>query len=190
MLNRFENFKSDFNNLKTFELFDTDDLKAEYEIPYLKGEFDIGELSTISDKDNAQYFLDLLGMKYAFYYECANDKNPFSRIGVSQTNQISLVFENEKWTISTNISKDENGKFEIAFLRRGINVEPDGNNFIVLGAPSPDYNPNIILYETYKNLDINQVYVKIENSFIRTMRETGFHILIDLFNSTLDNSKN
>ena len=31
--------------LKTYELFDTEDLKAQFEIPYLKGELDPSEIS-------------------------------------------------------------------------------------------------------------------------------------------------
>jgi hypothetical protein len=174
---------------KINEYFDTEELKANMEIPMLKGDLDPSDLVKNIDSSNVKFqnIYNILSYKFPFLQYCLDENNPYAEIaGSLEKNIFSFVFTNETWKMILSIQKLENGKYNVFFIRQGKDLIANRENTVDLGAPSPDYDPNKIFVERYEDLTMIDIWNKIENSFIPALKETGFGAILNLEKSHYD----
>lgn len=86
------------NYLKTFEMFDTEDLKSSMELDYIKGILNPLELSKIEKNDSFNNIINLLILKFPFFKECLNKDNPYAMLGENKySGDLVFIFKNENW---------------------------------------------------------------------------------------------
>lgn len=170
------------------EYFDTEELKINNEIDLLSGKLNPKALVNIEDNvDTKTQLMDIIIYKYPFFELCLDPNNKYAGVGryefMDPDKAIAFYFKNETWMVQMVIQKLSNKKYNLIFIRKGVDLEITPTNVVQLGVPSLDYEEDKLYIETYDDLNIIEVWHHIEMSFIPTLKNTGFSAIINLKDS-------
>ncbi len=178
------------------ELFDTEELKNQHEIPYLSGKLDPKEIVLSVDADT---MLDKSSFKKLEYNEFEKIHIPLSRkflffnLCIKQNNNFKILYNNSE---DGNIYKYyfNNGEWIIMFsiIRNnelydvGISIKKYGYNENEVIQDLFNYNSGKVAYETFNNLSKEDLYQLVSNKLIFWFKKLGFDKLIELKNSAIN----
>lgn len=164
------------------ELFDTEELKSQHEIDYLQGAIDTKNLvSKVMDDKHVEFIYGMLSYKFPFFAECTNNENPYTGVyGNDDKNRFVFWFKNETWFTGIIIDPKGNKRYDIGFIRKGVNVEATLNNTFEFTRPVVDYDPSKVIIISFPNLYANEIINHVEKYFIPIMIETGFDKVLSL----------
>jgi len=173
---------------KFFEFFDTENLKSEFEIPFLSGELNKEEFvkNMMDLGKNADIFKLLKAFGYRFNFLIQSNMEKLNIVaGEHPKGSYQFIFENDKFVIQM-IIFDKNFEFgdlkdneyilKIITTDKNVNQSDIMSNMIV-ASPNKRYLRNRegkVVIEDYTNLDINSLLDRIDFVLVPLLKSFGF----------------
>lgn len=177
--------------IKYFEFFDTEDIKTSHEIDLLKKI--ITKSSVVNQFEKQSPFQPIyatLIYRFKFFKETLKS-NKYAFVSQPSPKIFLINFKNEQVHIIISIELLDNKKYNmnIIYIPNGINQE-QYTNWITITTELLEIKRDKIINQEFKNLDINEIIIKINNILLPIMKEFGFTNLINSYRNDYDINKN
>lgn len=169
------------------EFFDTDELKAEFEIPTITGDLNFKELS----KDAPEFFKrdktalgihDKLTLEFPFLDFCiyGNKEGCGSdTVEIDGNEVIRYMFMNKEFDLGLSVNKDLE-YYVVTLYYKYADVQQTDENLIICEGPfDADYIDDLCICEVYAGGDINDVIDIIRDNLIPLMEDFGFKDILN-----------
>lgn len=179
--------------IKYFEFFDTEDIKLSHEIEVLSK--NLSKYKVIRDfntQSPLQKFFGTLTYKYSFFKEVITpNKYVYLKETPSEPKIYFFNFKNEQCLITFGIQILNNKTYDIyiVYTPEGLDINDYGKWITVQGQLLDIYR-NKIVNQEFKNLNMNQIYHKIDRVLIPIFKEFGFENLLKSHPNSSDMNRN
>jgi len=170
------------------EFFDTEEYKISHDIEILSNVLNPDKV--ISDFDNQEPYIPLiniLNFKYPFFSEVKNS-NEYSNLTKSINDTYYFNFKNEQCQVSIGFKKTNPKIYDLSiiYIPEGASI----HNGIITFSPLLTIYNNVTVTQIFRNINLKEVYNKIDTVLIPIMKEFGFHYLLNVKKGEYEIRKN
>lgn len=161
------------------EFFDTEELRAEYEIPYLSGTLPLRKMvADVKTPSEFEKISGRLGINFPFFLL---PKDNYHYAIEDPKLAFHYIFKNENWFIHFSIHQERENCYNVGIGYNGVNLKFTEKDIkLIYGKNRGDKNPNECITEVYENNTWEEVENLIKTRFIPIMREFGFGALLSV----------